>query len=269
MTDLKILRTSSRLLLALLLLGVPGLFAQYSPEIAALKNAARNFSVPDGGTLFQVSTLDALLQGVYNGSMTVGQLKQQGDFGLGTYEGLDGAMIVVDGHYYHMRANGVLSESGDNEIAPFAAVTRFKSDVQFTVNQASMAQLSTLLDAVLPSKNYFYAIRIRGTFDNMTARAIPMQFLPYPPLATLLPTQSTFNYSSISGTLVDIRSPAFVSGINQVSHHYHFVSDDHTAGGHSLSFTTGPVTVEIQTLRRYSLWLPSDEPFSNATLPYQ
>ena len=41
------------------------------------------------------------------------------------------------------------------------------------------------------------------------------------------------------------------------------------AGGHSLAFTTGKVTVEIQTLQRYSLWLPNDEPFLNATLPIQ
>jgi acetolactate decarboxylase len=231
---------------------------------------ARSIAGPGGGAvLFQVSTLDALSQGIYNGSLSVAQLKQQGDFGLGTYAGLDGEMIVVAGHYYHMRSNGILSESADNEIVPFAAVTNFKPGVEFTVSQASMAQLSTLIDSVLPSKNFFYAVRIHGTFAAMTTRAIPLQFLPYPPLAQLLPMQSTFNYNNIAGTAVDIRSPAFVSGINQVAHHYHFVSDDLKAGGHSLSFTADKVTVEIQTLRRYSLWLPDDQPFQNATLPIQ
>src|SRR6266496_3491998 len=61
--------------------------------------------------LFQVSTLDALLQGVYNGTLTVGQLKRHGDFGLGTFEGLDGELIAVNGHVYHMRSTGVLSEA--------------------------------------------------------------------------------------------------------------------------------------------------------------
>ena len=73
---------------------------------------------------------------------------------------------------------------------------------------------------------------------------------------------------TIVGTVVDIRSPAFVTGINQVGHHYHFVSDGLKSGSHSLSFTIGAVTVEIQTLRPFSLWLPNDEPFIDATLPY-
>lgn len=257
--------------LAILLLAVNCASAQESPQaLAAIRNAVAAAEGPGGGSvLFQVSTLDALLQGIYGGSITVGQLKQQGDFGLGTYEGLDGEMIVVNGHYYHMRSSGVLSESADDEIAPFAVVTKFKSGVQFTVNKATLADLSTLIDAVLPSKNFFYAIRIHGTFTAMTTRAIPIQFLPYPPLSQLVPIESMFNYANIVGTAVDIRSPAFVSGINQVAHHYHFVSDDLKAGGHSLNFTTGQVTVEIQMLRRFSLWLPDDQPFLNATLPIQ
>jgi len=250
---------------------VAPLMAQDAMQLvsAALRQDARKAEAAGGSVLFQVSTLDALLQGDYRGAFTVGQLKQRGNFGLGTYEGIDGEMIVVDGHYYHMRANGVLSEAADSEVAPFAVVTNFKSGVSVTVNQATMAQLSTLIDSVLPSKNYFYAIRIHGTFADISTRAIPLQYLPYAPLATLTPNQIVFNYSNVEGTAVDIRSPAFVSGINQVAHHYHFVSDDHTRGGHALSFTTGPVTVEIQMLRQFTLWMPEDTGFSTATLPYQ
>lgn len=242
-----------------------------STIVIAAENAAVLAREPDHnpGVLFQVSTLDALSQGIYNGTLTVGQLKTYGDFGLGTYEGLDGEMIVAGGHYYHMRANGVLTEAADDEVVPFAAVTQFRPAVQFTANQLSMADLSTLIDKYLPSPNYFYAIRIHGTFTTMTTRAIPIQFAPYPILSQLIPIQSMFNYSNIAGTAVDIRSPAYVAGINQPSHHYHFVSDDLKGGGHSLSFTTGQVTVSIQTLRRFHLWLPDDEPFQNATLPFQ
>jgi acetolactate decarboxylase len=222
-----------------------------------------------GGVLTQVSTLDALLQGLYNGSYTVGQLKRYGDFGLGTYEGLDGEMIVVDGRFYHMRSNGLLSQAPDDEVAPFAVLTRFQPETQFTARQVSMADLSTLVDTLLPSKNYFYAIRIHGTFTALTTRAIPLQFLPYPPLSQLIPIQSVFSYPNSVGTLVDIRSPAFVSGINQVAHHFHYVSDDLKAGGHVLSFTAGEVTISIQTLRAFQVLLPGDELFQKATLPFQ
>jgi acetolactate decarboxylase len=234
-------------------------------------NRGNRLPAPDGGggVLYQVSTLDALLQGLYNGSTTVGQLKQYGDFGLGTYEGLDGEMIVLDGHFYHMRSNGVLSEAADDEVAPFAVLTHFRPETQFTVGPMAMADLSNLIDTLLPSRNYFYAIRIHGAFSAMSTRAIPQQVLPYPPLAQLIPIQSVFTYPNTTGTAVDIRSPAFVSGINQTAHHFHYVSDDLKGGGHALSFTTGQVVVSIQTLRRFEMSLPGDELFQKATLPYQ
>jgi len=219
-------------------------------------------------TLFQVSTLDALLQGVYGSSMTLAELRQHGDFGLGAYEGIDGEMMLVDGHFYQMRFDGTMSEAPPDGRTPFAAVTTFHPDVRFSVKAASLQQLSDLIDSVLPSPNLFYAIRVHGTFSVMNTRAIAKQFLPYVPLGQLIPTQSLFTYSNVVGTAVDIRSPAYITGINQVGHHYHFVSDDHKGGGHALSFTTGEVTVEVQTLRQYSVWLPLDEPFLRATLPF-
>jgi acetolactate decarboxylase len=173
--DTRTVRLPAKVLTFVALMLIPGAFAQNSsPMLEMLRNQAKGGGRSGGGAvLFQVSTLDALLQGIYNGSVTVRQLKEQGDFGLGTYGGLDGEMIAVNGHYYQMHANGIVTESSDDQVAPFAAVTKFRSGVQFTVNQATMAQLSTLIDSVLPSKNFFYAIRIHGTFTAMSTRAIP------------------------------------------------------------------------------------------------
>jgi acetolactate decarboxylase len=39
--------------------------------------------------LFQTSTIDALLAGVYDGEITFKELKKRGDFGLDTFNGLD------------------------------------------------------------------------------------------------------------------------------------------------------------------------------------
>lgn len=221
------------------------------------------------GVLAQFSTLDALMLGIYEGSFTVAQVREQGDFGVGTYEGLDGEMIILDGHFYQMRTNGMLTEATDSARIPFAVVTHFKPDLQLSVKQASIGRLTELIDAVLPSKNLFYAIRVHGPLITMTARSVSKQFLPYPPLAQVIPTQTIFNHSNITGTLVGIKSPAFVAGINQTGYHFHFVSDDRKAGGHALDFTTGEVTVEVQIIRRHSVWLPDSTSFLNATLPIQ
>jgi acetolactate decarboxylase len=244
------------------------LFTVSAPAQPPLRIAPGRTPQKDAG-LFQVSTLDAFSSGIYGGSMTLAELRQHGDFGLGTYEGVDGEMMLVDGHFYQMRFDGSMGEAAGDGRTPFAVVTNFRPDVSVTVKGATLAQLSELIDSVLPSKNLFYAIRVHGTFQLVNTRAIAKQFLPYPPLATLIPGQSLFTFSNIVGTAVDIRCPPYVTGINQVGHHYHFVSDDRKAGGHALGFTTGEVTVEIQTLRQHTMWLPTDEPFLRATLPAQ
>ena len=54
-------------------------------------------SPPRRQTVFQCSLMSALLAGVYDGELTVRELLQHGDFGLGTFNSLDGEMIIVDG----------------------------------------------------------------------------------------------------------------------------------------------------------------------------
>ena len=46
-------------------------------------------------TVTQISTIDALLASVYDGQMSCGNLLKYGDFGIGTFDKLDGEMIVL------------------------------------------------------------------------------------------------------------------------------------------------------------------------------
>jgi acetolactate decarboxylase len=217
--------------------------------------------------VFQVSTLDALSFGLYQGVYAVGALKRRGDFGLGTFEGIDGEMTILNGHFYHFRSDGVVTEEPDCSRVPFAVITTFRSDTRFSTNGVSMDELGRQIDQHIPSTNLFYAIRIHGTFSELTTRAIPKLFPPYPPLSKAVEKQVEFPFQNIKGTLVAFRCPDWVKGINQVGYHYHFISDDESVGGHALSFTTGPVTVEIQELQQNSIWVPDKGPFLTAPLP--
>ena len=129
-------------------------------------------------TLFQVSTLDALTLGIYDGAYPIERLKQHGNFGLGTFEGLDGEMVVLDGHYYHFHSDGSVTEAENHEKIPFAAVTEFEPDFRFTIQSVSMDDLGTSIDQLLPSTNLFYAVKIHGKFTAMSTRAIPKQSIP-------------------------------------------------------------------------------------------
>lgn len=217
--------------------------------------------------VFQISTLDALSLGLYQGIYSIGALKKRGDFGLGTFEGIDGEMTVLGGHFYHFRSDGALTEEPDESKVPFAVIANFRPQLSFTTSGATMDQLSQQIDTYLPSTNLFYAIRIHGNFAELTTRAIPKLLPPYPPLTEAIAEEVKFPFQNIDGTLVAFRCPAWVKGINQVGYHYHFISDDRTAGGHALSFTTGRVMVEIELLRQNSIWLPDKGPFLTAPLP--
>jgi acetolactate decarboxylase len=176
-------------------------------------------------------------------------------------------MVVLDGRYYHFHADGTVSEAEDSEKVPFAAVTHFVPDFRFTISAASMADIGTTIDQMLPSPNWFYAVKIHGPFSSVSTRAIPKQSVPYPPLSTAVLQQVVFHHSDVAGTAVVLRCPAYEKGINQVGYHYHFVSDDTQIGGHALDFTTGTVVVEVQILRQNSVWLPENSSFLKATLP--
>ena len=76
-------------------------------------------------SIFQNSLMSALLAGDFEGKMTVGELLRKGDTGLGTFEGLDGEMAVVDGKAYKMTSDGKAREALNEEKSPFAAVTAF------------------------------------------------------------------------------------------------------------------------------------------------
>ena len=77
--------------------------------------------------LFQTSTLQALMAGVYDGDLTFQALARHGDFGLGTFDALDGEMIALDGTFYQIKADGRVSPVAGAMKTPFAAVTFFKA----------------------------------------------------------------------------------------------------------------------------------------------
>jgi len=78
--------------------------------------------------LFQTSTINALLNGVYDGDISFQELKQYGGFGLGTVNALDGEMIGLEGKFYQIKADGIAYPVDDSMKTPFAVVTFFEPD---------------------------------------------------------------------------------------------------------------------------------------------
>jgi acetolactate decarboxylase len=213
-------------------------------------------------TLFQVSTIDALLEGIYDGEMAFGELKEHGDFGIGTFDALDGEMIALDGAFYQIKADGVAYPADDSMTTPFAAVTFFEPDASDTLPEcADYSDLQEQIDGLLPTDNIFYAIRIDGSFNYVKVRSVPRQQEPYVPLAEAVKDQTVFDLHDVEGTIVAFRCPCYVEGINVVGYHFHFITADRLAGGHLLELQAEGLTVEVDYTPGFEMLLPQTDDF--------
>lgn len=218
-------------------------------------------------TLMQVSTIDALLAGAYDGQMTLGQLKTHGNLGLGTFDALEGEMIVIDGAVYQARVDGAVYEIPDNATTPFAAVVNFDADQAAQLRgPLSDEALQAQIDNLAPNKNLFLAFRADGTFPTLKVRSVPKQEKPYPPLADVVKHQAVFEYTNVAGTVLGFRCPAFVKGINVPDYHLHFISTDRKIGGHVLDLTLKDATLQLDACNQFQLVLTDQENFSGLDL---
>ena len=221
----------------------------------------------DDDVLFQVSTIDALMQGVFDGFYSFNDLEAQGDFGIGTFDALDGEMVALDGDYYQVKADGVAYPVRGNMTAPFAAVTRFEVDQTAAVQDASnFTELARQLDRHLPSPNAFYALRIDGTFPYVQTRSVPAQEKPYPRLADAVKNQSVFSFTNVTGSVVGIWAPEFAKGVNVPGYHLHFITEDRKAGGHILEIQVANATAQVDVTAGFAMQLPSSGDFYEVDL---
>ncbi|MGE4489117.1 MAG: acetolactate decarboxylase [Kiritimatiellales bacterium] len=218
-------------------------------------------------TLMQVSTIDALLAGVYDGQISVEQLLRYGNLGIGTFDALEGEMIVIDGKVYQARVDGTVKEMPKCTTTPFASVVQFSPDHSASINRLlSEQELLAKVDAMAPNRNLFAAVRFDGTFPSMKVRSVPKQDKPYPPLAEVTLHQAVFEYADITGTVLGFRCPAFVKGINVPEYHLHFISTDRSQGGHILDFTTGGGMLGVDSCSRFYMLLTDQKQFAAVDL---
>jgi acetolactate decarboxylase len=200
----------------------------------------------DSDVLFQTSTISALSEGDFDGNLTYGDLRQHGDFGLGTFDNLDGEMIALADEFYQIKADGKAYPVEDSTETPFAVVTFFEPDKTVSLDKMlDYEQLKQYLDNMLPARDIFYAIEVEGTFKYIKARSVSAQSKPYPSLAEALEEQTIFEFHDVTGSLIGFWCPPYVEGINAPGYHFHFITSDRQNGGHLLDCETDNVKVEI------------------------
>jgi acetolactate decarboxylase len=224
---------------------------------------ARCFDVPQH-TLFQVSTSGALVQGVYERAVSANLLLQHGDFGLGTFENLDGEMVVLEGAVYQVRSDGTVRKIVTDVGTPFAVVLPFAADQDEQIaDSTTFRNLTEYCDRCRDSNNLFYAFRVDGHFHHVRTRAMQATTAP---LAQAAAVQPEFDFTELAGTLVGLWAPSFSSALNVAGYHFHFLSADRTKGGHLLDCSGSNLRIRVERLNDFHLSLPESEEFLRADL---
>jgi len=200
--------------------------------------------------------INALVEGLYVENTTVARIRRHGDFGLGTFDYLDGEMVILDGRVYQVRSDGnVYSVAGDQH-SPFACVTFFSPDTFDDIGDGlAPHDLEETLDDLIPSRNMLYAIRIDGEFEHVKCRAAPRSE-NYKPLVEATKDQPVFEFRNVTGSLAGFYTPRFMESLNAPGYHVHFLAEDRLRGGHVMQCSLKKVRIGIQHIPRLDVGLP-------------
>lgn len=206
--------------------------------------------------IYFCAPVNALVEGIYQQRIPFSEIKRHGDFGLGTFDHLDGEMVMLDGNVYQITSDGAAAKVGEDLLTPFSCVTFYcPASHDRLEGERSYQDFLGWLNSLLPSANIFYAIRVEGRFSRVKVRSVPRQE-SYRPLAEVAKDQPVFEYMDTEGTLVGFFTPSFMGSLSVPGLHLHFLSADRRLGGHLLECCPNGVTAGIQFLTTLELGLP-------------
>lgn len=209
-----------------------------------------------GRALFVSAPVKSLVEGIYRENRTVASLAGHGDFGLGTFNDLDGELVMLEGRVYQLRADGQAYAVPAGTATPYACVNFFSADtVETFEEELDLPGLQHRLQQMIPSPNLIYAVRIDGRFSHVRTRSVPRQD-SYRPLVEVAREQPEFDFRECHGTMAGYITPSFMADLTVPGLHLHFLTEDRQRGGHLLACTTSRMTVSLQHLPRLEVELP-------------
>ena len=218
----------------------------------------------DKETIYQVALLQSLTMGYFDGSVTVKQLKMHGDTGIGTFEGLNGEMIVLDGIVYQANQDCKINIMSDKDKIPFSNVTFFDKDFSIKLNNvADKETLEKMLNEQVDKhgRNSFYMIKLSGTFKNILVRSERGSKEPYPTLVEALKTQKEITLENVDGTIVGLYCPDYMSSLNSTGWHFHFITADKKFGGHVLGLNLATGEAQFDKTDAFNMNIPTKNNF--------
>ncbi|MBQ7562255.1 MAG: acetolactate decarboxylase [Synergistaceae bacterium] len=215
--------------------------------------------------------MQALALGYSRAVINVGELLHEGNTGLGTFEDVNGEMILMDGHCYRADQDGHITEVANDIGVPFAAVSKLYGEQQFTLkNMPNIESIRTELTRKIEEKfglNSMHIVKIDGDFTKVDARSEAPYRSQHITLKDILSqTQKAFIFDDIRGSLVGVYFPDYMDGINMPGWHLHFLSEDRTRGGHVFDVSLQEGAVKLDKISNIFINLPKEAAFDTYSL---
>lgn len=212
-------------------------------------------------SVYLCAPVNALLEGIYEEKIPFSEVRKHGDFGLGTFDHLDGEMIMLDNQIFQIRDDGSVQKVDDDALTPFACVTFFRPEKYAVLDgDRDYEDFLGWLEGLLPSPNMFYALRVDGWYSYIKTRSVPRQEC-YRPMVEVTAEQPIFEFEEIPGTLAGFYTPEFMASLSVPGMHLHFLSADQQHGGHLLECRPHQAKVSVQLLSKMELGLPMSDAY--------
>ena len=221
--------------------------------------------------MYQVSTLQALALGYSKTVISAGELLQEGDTGLGTFEDVNGEMIVMDGNCFRADQDGNVSIVSPDTGVPFAAVAKLYGEQQFPIkDMPDISSVRTELTRKIEERfglNSMHVVRIDGVFEKVDARSEAPYRSHHVTLKEMLGhTQKAFIFENIRGSLIGVYFPDYMDGINMPGWHLHFLSEDRSKGGHVFDVSVQEGIAKVDKITNIFINLPKEAAFDTYSL---
>jgi len=223
-------------------------------------------TIPKSDKIYQYSVFTAIANKIYDGNLTVKELKQKGNHGIGTFNQLNGEMVITDGIVYQILSDGTIRQPSDLELIPFTVAAFYDEDFKQDIyNITSFKDLEARLIQMASLNNIGAAIRIQGKFDYIRYGGADKQLKPYKnTLSDALKNRPIEEKENVKGTLVGFWYPEYFGVMNVLGLHLHFISDTKDFGGHLLDLKSSKLTAGIDLCSGYDIEIINTPEFTES-----
>ncbi|MFM8155449.1 MAG: acetolactate decarboxylase [Actinomycetes bacterium] len=214
----------------------------------------------DDPWVHQIGTYDYLISPNYAGLAPITSASKGTTLGLGTFDHLDGELIMVGGESYRVGTDGTPVIIDGSQTTPFFESVKFAPTASGPVPLGTTcANLIAGVNALAQSDRGIVAVRVRGTFSDLTFRSVPAQTVPYPPLSQVVAKQTLFPLGERRAALVGFRTGPDLAGTGAPGLHLHGLTADRKAGGHVISCVAGG-DVQLSVQRTAGVMIAGAQP---------